>query len=381
MDLAPADTPYLSSNPTYNNSHDISNENYRLSSGCLDMYDQEPVDINAYFQHTSKQMDKNAFRMKFNTYDFVFSASMGIYNPIICHSEKNSNDISNFTNNSFIEAYFWSNAFTSRYWFNHYKPLQRVNETSKYRFGVYIRDTSGSRKYRTSIVDFINNEQNDVYCPYVHDPNTVPESTESANIDWRHHNLFNIQLVAETIFDTEKIHLTEKVFKPIVMYQPFIIFSGSGSLQYLKDYGFKTFSNFWDESYDLEKDSNKRFNKIKKLINELNSLSSRDFRKLMHSMQTVIDYNREYFYSEKFYNVLFNELNNNINNALILQEESFFTNPGGTLFYYCNKYDRNSRNRDFKKYIIPGLKKALDNIGNKSADIQKQVIKKYQWIL
>ena len=156
MDLAPADTPYLSSNPTYNNSHDISNENYRLSSGCLDMYDQEPVDINAYFQHTSKQMDKNAFRMKFNTYDFVFSASMGIYNPIICHSEKNSNDISNFTNNSFIEAYFWSNAFTSRYWFNHYKPLQRVNETSKYRFGVYIRDTSGSRKYRTSIVLIMN---------------------------------------------------------------------------------------------------------------------------------------------------------------------------------------------------------------------------------
>lgn len=382
MDLAPASTPYLKNNTQYTETHDISNENYRLHTGCLDMYDQEPVSIDAYYQQTIKHMDKNAFRSAFNTHDFVFSASMGIYNPIICHSEQNSNDVQKFINTSFIDLYFWSNAYTSRYWFNHYRPLQRSNTSAKYRFGIYIRDTSGSRKYRNDILNVIaNNKHLDIFCPYIHDKGTVPESSESANIDWKHHNFFNIQVVAETIFDTEKIHLTEKIFKPIVMYQPFIIFAGPNSLHYLKNYGFKTFSNLWDESYDAELNSTLRFEKIIKLIEYINLLNKKDFNKLMGLAQEIINYNREHFYSEQFYNMLQNEFMENLNTALDKQEESFFTNPGGTLFYYCNKYSRNKKDANFRKFIIPGLKKTLVNVGEKSKNVQEQIIKKYPWIL
>jgi pimeloyl-ACP methyl ester carboxylesterase len=67
--------------------------------------------------------------------------------------------------------------------------------------------------------------------------------------------------VAETVFN-QKVHLTEKIFKPIVMLQPFIVFAGPGSLKYLQSYGFQTFSAIWDESYDEEVDSSTRLEKI-----------------------------------------------------------------------------------------------------------------------
>ena len=38
---------------------------------------------------------------------------------------------------------------------------------------------------------------------------------------------------------------------------PFVMVSKKGTLKYLRDIGFKTFGDFWDESYDDEEDDNK----------------------------------------------------------------------------------------------------------------------------
>jgi hypothetical protein len=57
-----------------------------------------------------------------------------------------------------------------------------------------------------------------------------------------------LHIVNETVVD--KQHLTEKIFKPIVLKQPFVLMGGQGTLQYLRDYGFKTFKKWFDEDYD-----------------------------------------------------------------------------------------------------------------------------------
>ena len=76
-------------------------------------------------------------------------------------------------------------------------------------------------------------------------------AAKSHQIDlWDQANNSLIHVVTETVYNGNKNHLTEKTFKPIVMQQPFIIQSCRGSLEYLRRYGFKTFSEFWDESYD-----------------------------------------------------------------------------------------------------------------------------------
>jgi hypothetical protein len=72
-----------------------------------------------------------------------------------------------------------------------------------------------------------------------------------------------------------------------------------GSLQQLKNLGFKTFSPFIDESYDLEPDYSKRMQMIQKEILKLNALSHKELHKLYYSMKDILIYNRDHFVSFK----------------------------------------------------------------------------------
>jgi hypothetical protein len=47
---------------------------------------------------------------------------------------------------------------------------------------------------------------------------------------------------------------------------PFVIVGTQGSLKYLRSYGFKTFGDLWDESYDDEPDDSKRIEKIAQYV-------------------------------------------------------------------------------------------------------------------
>ena len=80
-----------------------------------------------------------------------------------------------------------------------------------------------------------------------------------------------VNIVTETYFFNKIIHITEKTYKPIAFMQPFILLGAAGSLQHVKDMGFKTFSEFWDETYDLELDDKQRFNKIMVVIESVST--------------------------------------------------------------------------------------------------------------
>ena len=60
-------------------------------------------------------------------------------------------------------------------------------------------------------------------------------------------------LVTETVAGDDHhghVFLTEKTFKPILLKMGFVIAGRMGVLKKLRDLGFKTFSDYWDESYD-----------------------------------------------------------------------------------------------------------------------------------
>ena len=67
----------------------------------------------------------------------------------------------------------------------------------------------------------------------------------------------SLELVVETLGrngDTDIFYPTEKTFKPIAMNHPFMILAPRDHLKNIRDMGFKTFGEHWDESYDQDDD-------------------------------------------------------------------------------------------------------------------------------
>jgi hypothetical protein len=116
-----------------------------------------------------------------------------------------------------------------------------------------------------------------------------------------------LYLVTETVYTEERLHLTEKTFKPIALGMPFIIVGTRGSLQYLHSYGFKTFGDLWDESYDNCDDAI-RIQKIAQLLIELDRKSTTEKQKLFESAHSIIEHNWNHFYNGGFEKILWKEL-------------------------------------------------------------------------
>jgi len=105
---------------------------------------------------------------------------------------------------------------------------------------------------------------------------------------------FNI--VTETDFDMnwrdiQITHITEKTIKPIHMMHPFIIVGPYKTLEVLRDFGFKTFHPYIDESYDKEIDPEKRMKMIKKEISNLCSKSTEELDIWYWKMYDILEYN------------------------------------------------------------------------------------------
>ena len=120
-------------------------------------------------------------------------------------------------------------------------------------------------------------------------------------------------VVSETVFYHDKLHLTEKIFKPIFSKRPFILVAAPGNLAYLKSYGFRTFDRWIDESYDDEKDHQIRLEKIVAEVEKLCNLSPVDLKKMHQEMREILEFNFNHFYGE-FKTIIVQELLENFKN-------------------------------------------------------------------
>jgi len=414
-------TPYLEITKIIN-----SNKGYNLEilkyHGYCEMFDQEPVDIDAIYNASTKNIYNDLYNMSINDdykhdindinninlrlnilsqitspINFILYMSASVRLPLVCHSEKNSNNINTLSKYNFIPIHYWYHAYISLDWFKQYKYLTINSNTTKHRFGIYIRDASGTRTYRISLIDKLSSINNDIYFkfnePFItqikkqnksnllskwNTNKTSISSKSSAFIDWPDINIFDIQIIPETLFDTEKTHLTEKSLKPIAMGQPFIIVGCPHSLEYLRSYGFKTFNNLWDESYDTEVSSTIRFEKIINLIHNVVNLSPSEYLKMFNEAKKIAIYNRKHFYSEKFEQHLINELHYELSNAFGIRNEMYYKIPGGTYFYIMNKFHKKGI---LSEHSYQSIKNMMKYINTHHKDIATQIIKKYNHLL
>jgi hypothetical protein len=117
-------------------------------------------------------------------------------------------------------------------------------------------------------------------------------------------------VVNETVYFDKKLHLTEKIFKPIVSYRPFILVAAAGNLAYLRDYGFRTFSPWIDESYDQEPDNVRRLDLILAELVKLCDRSPGELQKMYQEMLPVLEHNQRHFFGQ-FRHIIVDELVDN----------------------------------------------------------------------
>ena len=144
--------------------------------------------------------------------------------------------------------------------------------------------------------------------PLIIDGDTIPGTASSdiaKNVDdsfWH--------VVTETVFYHDKLHLTEKIFKPIVSKQPFMLLAAPGNLAYLKSYGFKTFDSVIDESYDNIQDHEQRTDAVVDQLNWYCNLSPREKFEIARKLEPIIEHNFHHFYGE-FRHIITRELLDN----------------------------------------------------------------------
>ena len=118
-----------------------------------------------------------------------------------------------------------------------------------------------------------------------------------------------VYVPTETVYFGRRTHITEKTFKAIALEMPFVLVSPAGSLSYLREYGFRTFADVFDESYDLEINDIRRIEKVAQLLKDLNNLSVIERQQIHQACLPIVEHNYKHFYSGSFADQLWTELN------------------------------------------------------------------------
>lgn len=283
-------------------------------------HDQEPLNYDFYLD---QNLDNSVFENHKKLYGYAHT-NLNLRHAfpesfqkhwILLHSELNSKQVEKYEDSGkFACAYWWGHAIIARDWYRFAQYDSRLDSSlSKKKFLIYCRDTTGSRQYRQTFLSQIKSSSLVTDCQIGSFDSTYTDisSDSSAIYNVTDHCNTDISIVLETIFD-ERIHLTEKTLRPIACGHPFILASGPGSLEYLRSYGFKTFSPWIDESYDSIQNAEKRLSAIVDEMHRISNLSQTELSMLLNECKDVTKHNKKIFYSNNFIDQVVSELKNNV---------------------------------------------------------------------
>jgi hypothetical protein len=372
---------------------------YKLSMAPVVIcHDQEPLNFNDHkfnfdldrlkrlLLRRGRNRDQCTLEMEFYSHLSSFpgfkpnwlSAAIGVNDWfILLHSEQNSLDVERFSHTGFVPVYYWCHAMIARDWYRFAQhDVRLIQKKIQKTFLVYCRDWMPRREYRLKFLDLlvdaelvddcsistqhVNNQGVRLEDYVVKDPRfavdtkrleVIPNNnigpSASADYDVTDINATAISVVLETVVDGDKIHLTEKVLRPIACGHPFVLVAGPGSLAYLRSYGFRTFDSVFDETYDQQTDTVKRLEMVVQLMKKIQHLTDSDWKEI----NAIAAYNKKHFFSDSFVNQVTCELQTNLNHAV----EFCLENRGDTLWRW-----RKILRRTGQLYQAAGVKSDLD---------------------
>jgi len=101
-------------------------------------------------------------------------------------------------------------------------------------------------------------------------------------------------IVSETNDNNHDVFMTEKIWKPIIAQQFFIVHGNYLYLQKLRGMGFKTFNNYFEEAYDLDRDPDTRIDTIVDLCDRLRDAPWSD---MYMQSKALRQYNFDHFFN------------------------------------------------------------------------------------
>lgn len=120
--------------------------------------------------------------------------------------------------------------------------------------------------------------------------NYIDPSIEPLTIGKFYENIF-CDVVTESRFAQPTANYSEKSHQPMWYKKPFIVMAPPKTLQYLREQGFQTFSDYWDESYDLCENHAERLYKIFDVINYIESKSIEELQSMYEDMKPILLHN------------------------------------------------------------------------------------------
>lgn len=94
------------------------------------------------------------------------------------------------------------------------------------------------------------------------------------------------------------VFFTEKAMKPLAYGHPFMMHCSAGALAHLRDLGFQTFDNVFDEQHDTNTNLNQRVEHVFREINRICQLSDYDVHDLYLEARPRAEFNRDFFYND-----------------------------------------------------------------------------------
>ena len=101
-----------------------------------------------------------------------------------------------------------------------------------------------------------------------------------------------VYIVSETMFNHPSPYFSEKTVSALLSNRPFIIIGEHGSLRALKQKGYKTFNDMFDESYDNIIDPSSRMESIFELVKDINARSLDEIKENVLKCQDKLSHNR-----------------------------------------------------------------------------------------
>jgi len=339
--------PYGSTQPENieSNTDDISRFGKDIKDGPLFIcYDQEPI-LGKYNYPLFDEINKKQGP------------------KVLVTTEKDSDPLNHILEKyNWKSVYYFHHAFAAHDWFRGYRYDERLlsteKRTIKKKYISFNRITSGLRAYRSLLIaELIDRDLlKDGYVSYndtcteggnyrenlqhlvernlitqelaESSATTISSSAFPLRIDYQDHQFIPnhsfvlsaveqtqesfCYLVTETCYWEQKKHLTEKIFKPIVSRMPFVLVGPAHNLKYLREYGFKTFSKWIDESYDDIEDPIERMSAIGETMSKICSKSEDELYEILQEMSPVLEHNYQRFYSNEFLDRCWRELKENL---------------------------------------------------------------------
>ena len=298
-----------------NQQFDCTGDYYNLHNYDLDSYDRKFAIIDTSYKNKKLQTNKVFIQDLRARCDLLHSQGFVFIKATPWESLENIENTDPAPHIE-IDHVKWSGG-VSWFWFymfnKHRDNAFNIDHSNKKHEFLYLNKFP--RPHRVTLYEKLQNEKlldKSIYTfRMLEDPVILEQKYELPGVDTRMYPRFGkdqdmteapyvdtaCSLVSETNVNDTDVFMTEKIWKPIIAQHVFVVHGNYLYLQKLREMGFKTFNTYFDESYDLERDSQKRIDKIVQLTKDLKKLKWSDIYLQSQSMR-LHNYNN-FFNREK----------------------------------------------------------------------------------